>query len=87
MMDLWSARFNKKIIITNHAQARMLERHISGEMLKEIIDTGETKHKDITRIWIFKHYPEREDNLVCAAVESKTALIVKTVMVNWQLEE
>ena len=87
MLSLWSQRFNKKVIITNHAQARMIERQITNEILIEIIETGETKYKDITRVWIFKHYPERVDNLVCAAVELKTAIIVKTIMVNWQLEE
>jgi|WetSurMetagenome_2_1015567.scaffolds.fasta_scaffold05553_10 hypothetical protein len=76
-----------KVIVTNHAQARMVERQITNEILIEIIETGETKCKGITRGWIFKHYPERIDNLVRAAVELKTAIIVKTIMINWQLED
>ncbi len=86
-LHLWSERFDKSIVITRHAQARMAERNIDNALLLDLIDNGEIKHKNIENLWIFKHYAKRGDNLICAAIVMKRALIIKTVMINWQLRE
>lgn len=46
----------------------MLERNISEGQLIELLETGDTRFKDDTRLWISKAFPKRTDNLVCAAV-------------------
>ncbi len=84
---LWSNRFNKSIQITHHAQARMVERCINNMLLLDLVETGILKYKDSIHLWIFKHYPERHDNLICAAILFQEAIVVKTVMINWQYEE
>jgi hypothetical protein len=71
---------------TTHARKRMAERTISESLLLDIIDTGTLKPKDAQRIWIFKGYPDRGDNLLCIAALLHTALIVKTVMQHFQPE-
>ena len=35
--------------------------------LLDMIETGEVRYKDETRIWIAKHYGDRSDNLICGA--------------------
>lgn len=42
------------------------------------------------RVWltrIFHHFTSRSDHLVCAAVATDQAIIIKTVMVNWTRRE
>jgi hypothetical protein len=51
-----SKRFNRTIIITNHAKLRMIERNISETMLIDILDTGMEKYSDESHLWVFKHY-------------------------------
>jgi hypothetical protein len=53
--------------------------------LLEIIDHGETRYQDATRLWAFKAFPERDDNLLCAVLILEDALIVKTVMHRFSL--
>lgn len=65
----------------------MAKRSISEEMLIDLIETGRMLYKSDADAWIFKQYPERSDNLICAAVVLAQAVIVKTVMVNWKLED
>ena len=31
--------------------------------------------------------PGRSDNLICAAVVIESVVVIKTVMINWELEE
>jgi hypothetical protein len=38
-------------------------------------------------MWVFTHIQERADNLICAAVVEQAAVVIKTVMVNWELED
>jgi hypothetical protein len=73
-------------MLTTHARKRMAERSISESLLLDIIDTGTLKHKDAQRIWMFKGYPDRADNLLCVAAMLGAALIVKTVMHHFQPE-
>ena len=65
----------------------MEKRDISLELLLDLIETGNIRHKSESDLWIFRQYPERADNMVCAAVVVGQAVIVKTVMVDWTLEE
>lgn len=74
-------------MITQHAAQRMSQRGITDELLLDLIDSGEVKHKDEVRLWIAKHYAERSDNLLCAAVVLENVVVVKTVMhhFDWEL--
>lgn len=77
---MFSKRFGKSIVITEHARGRMAPRAISEALLRGLIETGEMRYKDERRIWIAKHYGNRADNLLCVAAVLETALVVKTVM-------
>jgi len=77
---MFSERFGKSIVITDHARRRMASRAISEALLSDIIETGEVRNKDETRIWITKHYGDRADNLLCVAAALETALVIKTAM-------
>ena len=82
-----SERFNRPIIITSHAQLRMIERDITEVMLIDIVDTGTEKYSDESHLWVFKHYAERPDNLICAVLVLENAVVVKTVMHHFSVEE
>jgi len=84
---MYSQRFQKNIRLTHHVKARMDKRDISLEQLLDLIETGDIKSKSETDLWIYKGYTECSDNLVCTAVVVGQAVIVKTVMVDWILEE
>jgi hypothetical protein len=84
---MFSQRFQKNVRLTHHVRARMDKRDISIELLLDLIETGDIRHKSETDLWIYKRYTERADNMVCAAVVVGQAVIVKTVMVDWILEE
>lgn len=58
----------------------MQERGLSELLLLDLIETGTLKLKDREHGWIFKCYPDREDNLICAAILLGEVVIVKTVM-------
>ena len=77
---MFSERFGKPIVITDHARERMAARAISEALLLDMTETGEVRYKDETRIWIAKHYGDRTDNLLCVAAMLETALVIKTVM-------
>jgi hypothetical protein len=81
-----SRRFQRSIVVTRHAQQRMEERDIDDARLLDLIDSGETRYKDATRLWIYKEYGARDDNLLCvAAVLLDDTLVVKAVMHRFQL--
>lgn len=82
-----SVRFNRPVIITRHAAQRMAERSISSEELLAVVDGGETRYKDSTHLWAFKHLDGRSDNLVCAVLVLEEAVVVKTVMHYFTLED
>ena len=65
----------------------MEERSVSESLLLDLLETGTIKEKTTSDLWIYKAYPERPDNLVCTAVVKGQAIIVKTAMINWRLEE
>jgi hypothetical protein len=63
----------------------MIERFVTDEMLIQIIDSGKIRYKNETHFWIFKDFPNRTDNLLCAVLVLEDALIVKTVMHHFSL--
>ncbi len=64
-----------------------MERGISDGLLFDLIETGTAKPKDETRLWLFKYYPERDDNLICAAAILEDSIVIKPVMHHFQPEE
>jgi hypothetical protein len=86
-MNFFSERFGLEVIVTDHALARARERAIVDTDLKDVIETGTAKYRDSKRLWIYKEVTGRTDNLICAAVVLDGRLVVKTVMINWELLE
>jgi hypothetical protein len=84
---LFSTRFNLPVVLTMHARKRLLDRAISIEELMQVIDTGETRFKDPTHLWAYKNLPGRTENLVCAVLVLEDAVVVKTVMHEFVLED
>ena len=87
MADFFSPRFGKNVWITHHARKSMQKRGIDNAILERIIEEGEIKRRSNESMWIFKNIETRSDNLICAAVVEKAALVIKTVMINWELED
>lgn len=87
MADFFSRRFGKFVRITHHARESMSRRNIDEETLHLVVEEGEIKRRDDENFWVFKRIPGRSDNLVCVAATGKAAIVVKTVMVNWELED
>jgi hypothetical protein len=56
-------------------------------LLYDLIETGTVRYKDDCRLWIFKSYTDREDNLICAAAVQEHEIIIKTVMHHFELKE
>ena len=79
-----STRFHLRVVLTEHAKARMVERDLSATLILEIIDTGIQKDAGGTHYWLYKHFPDRQDNLLCVAVVIDNVLVVKTVMHHWE---
>jgi hypothetical protein len=87
-MQSWnSKRFAKTIHLTGHAMRRMVLRGIAEAEITELIETGVVRKKDAEHWWIYKDIPGRDDNLVCAAVISRQAIIIKTIMTHWEERE
>jgi YD repeat-containing protein len=86
-LTLYSHRFQRNIQLTYHVADRMTKRFVTEEMLYDLIETGDIRHKTETDVWLYKHYLDREDNLICAAAILNQAVIIKTVMINWKLQE
>jgi hypothetical protein len=64
----------------------MEERGIDETRLLDLIETGKTRYKDSVRLWIYKEYADRDDNLLCVAASLLgDTLLVKTVMHRFQL--
>ncbi len=64
----------------------MRERNLTDELLWDLVETGTLMLKDSEHGWIFKEYPGREDNLICAAVLLGKAVIIKTVMHHFEVK-
>ncbi|MGQ0708507.1 MAG: DUF4258 domain-containing protein [Rhodoferax sp.] len=83
---MFSARFQRPVVLTRHAVQRMAERCITEVELQAVIDTGDTRYKDDTHLWAFKHLAGRSDNLICAVLVLENAVVVKTVMHDFSVE-
>jgi hypothetical protein len=75
-----------KLVVTEHARLQMQLRDIPPQLLKEVIELGEVKEKDVSgKYWIYKKVKGRKDNLICASVSvEKPRLIVITTLINWR---
>ena len=80
MITLFSNRFSRAIVITKHAQLRMVEHGISDADLLDIVETGSTKFSDENHLWVYKHFINRSDNLICAVLMLEHSVIIKTLM-------
>ena len=83
---MYSKRFLLEIRISHHAKTRMAERKITEEIILDLVETGNTNYKDDKRLWIYKAYTDRDDNLLCIAVVLESILVIKTVMHHFELE-
>lgn len=81
-----SARFNLPVVLTEHARLRMEERNIHATLVLEIIDSGTLKEAGGSHFWLYKHLPDRADNLLCVAAVVDNVVVVKTVMHHWEPE-
>jgi len=45
------------------------------------------KRKDAEHWRIYRAFDDRYDNLICAAVISREALIIKTIMTHWKAQD
>jgi len=59
-----STRFQMRVVLTEHAKARMLERNLSPALILDVIDTGIQKDAGGPHCWLYKHFPDRQDNLL-----------------------
>ena len=84
---MFCQRFGLEAHVTRHARERMAQRGITEALLGELLETGQTRYKDDTRLWVAKTMEGRHDNLVCAAVVLEDRVIVKTVMHHFQWED
>ena len=50
-------------------------------------DTGDTRYKDESHLWVSKHLAGRTDNLICAMLVLEDTVVVKTVMHAFTLED
>ena len=85
MSNMYSTRFQRAIVITRHAQMRMDESGINETLLLNVIDSGETRYRDATHLWVYKEFSERLDNLLCAVLVLEDRLVVKTVMHHFEV--
>ncbi len=83
--SFYSKRFEKNVWLTNHAIESMAKRRITLFEVKKLIETGEYRVLQGSHGWVYGDFSQREDNLVCAAVVNEKAIIIKTVMVQWQV--
>ena len=79
-----SARFGLPVMLTQHARERMAERSMDMALILEIIDTGIFKDAGKGHCWLYKHFADRADNLLCVAAVVENALVVKTIMHHWE---
>ncbi len=86
-MSHFSFRFARNVWLTHHARAALEKRGLDEAMVLQLIETGAILEKEDGHCWIHQSLPGRRDNRICAAVAISQSVVVKTVMVNWQLKE
>lgn len=80
----YSKRFKKSVWLTNHAIEAMTKRSVTLPELKKLMEYGDYREKETAHGWVYYEFSERDDNLVCAAIVNKKAVVIKTVMIKWQ---
>ncbi|MBT7207872.1 MAG: hypothetical protein HN868_10995 [Gammaproteobacteria bacterium] len=83
--SLYSERFGKNVWLTNHAIEAMAKRKVTLPEVKILIELGNYKSVEKSHGWIYHGFSEREDNLVCSAIVNEKAIIIKAIMIRWQL--
>ena len=81
---MFSQRFQLPVVVTTHARERMAVRNIGDALLLDIIDTGVDKDAGGGHHWVYKHFADRDDNLLCVAAVVDNMFVVKTVMHHWE---
>ena len=79
-----STRFDLAVVLTEQARLRMAERSMSVALVLEIIDTSIFLKCGHGHWWLYKHFPERADNLLCVAAVIENVMLVKNVMHHWE---
>lgn len=84
-MDVSFKKRRLKLVLTEHAQARIQLRELSIDMIVDVIQTGKIKPKeDEDRFWVYKNFPARSDNSICLSIVIEDPnLIVVTALVRW----
>ncbi len=85
--SFYSGRFEKNVWLTNHAIEAMAKRKITLPEVKKLIESGDYRKKKGSHGWIYFDFPDRVDNLVCAAIVEENAIIIKTIMIQWQVRK
>jgi hypothetical protein len=83
--SFYSEKFGKNIWLTNHAIEAMAKRKITLPEVKKLIELGDYRDVKGEHGWIYCKFSERDDNLMCAAVVNKEAIIIKTLMIRWSV--
>lgn len=79
-----SLRFDLPVVFTEHAKLRMVERNMDAALVLDIIDTGILKDAGNAHYWLYKHFDDRADNLLCVATVIENVVVVKTIMHHWE---
>jgi hypothetical protein len=82
---VFSKRFQLPVLVTTHARERMAMRGMDETLLLDIIETGIDRDAGAGHHWVYKHYPDRSDNLLCVAAVIDNVFVVKTVMHHWEI--
>ena len=83
--SFYSEKTGKSVWLTNHAIEAMAKRKITLPEVKELIELGDYREVKGGDGWIYYKFPERDDNLMCAAVVNEKAIIIKTLMIRWRV--
>lgn len=86
-LNAFSTRFSRNVWLTRHALWAIQKRELEVTTVLQLIETGEILEKGEGHYWIHQCLEDRRDNLICAAVVIDEAVVVKTVMVNWKIQE
>lgn len=79
-----SERFHLPVVLTEHAKRRMQERGVDEALVLDIIDSGIQKDAGNGHFWLYKHFDDRDDNLLCVAAVIDNVVVVKTIMHHWE---
>jgi len=83
--SFFSEKLGKNVWLTNHAIEAMAKREIILPEVRTLIELGELRRMGDSHGWIYYNFPDRVDNPVCAAIVDEDAIIIKTIMIRWQL--